>query len=251
MKDKEWELQMEEWGKHAPGLGVMEDTSRKVDMRVVGNVPSELFRDDERDGDIIYAVALCGINPDARVWQRRDGAWWSAWCSDVRALQLGSNCDVLIASDRIRQGEYWAYWRPEPAIPETVDRQSPQTPMPPYSATVKPFKSPDEGLKYDDGKLQYSLFPSNVLAEIVKVLTYGARKYAPENWRKVANGNQRYLDALYRHVEAWRAGEWLDPESKLPHLAHAACCVIFLLGINLTNSAEAPDLQSRMRSAIQ
>ena len=31
-----------------------------------------------------------------------------------------------------------------------------------------------------------------------------------------------------RHLIAWRKGELIDPESKLPHLAHAGCNLIFL-----------------------
>ena len=30
-------------------------------------------------------------------------------------------------------------------------------------------------------------------------------------------------------------GEQLDPESKLPHLAHAVCCLLFILWFEETN----------------
>src|SRR5690606_41413427 len=66
-------------------------------------------------------------------------------------------------------------------------------------------------------------------SEIVDVLTYGARKYAPDNWRHVANPQQRYYAAAMRHIVAWVMGEKLDPESGKPHLAHAAGCLLFLL----------------------
>ena len=32
-----------------------------------------------------------------------------------------------------------------------------------------------------------------------------------------------------RHLVAWRMGEWIDPESKLPHLAHVTWNGIALL----------------------
>lgn len=85
------------------------------------------------------------------------------------------------------------------------------------------------GVKYDGGKLRYSLIPPRALASIVAVLTFGALKYAPNNWMHVPNAYERYLDALMRHIEAYRSGEQLDPESGIHHLAHAGCCLLFLL----------------------
>ena len=85
------------------------------------------------------------------------------------------------------------------------------------------------GMKHDAGKLRYDLMPTNSLRQIVEVLTHGAEKYGDENWRKVKNMDARYYAALMRHVEAWRSGEVVDKESGKHHLAHAACCLIFLL----------------------
>lgn len=86
-----------------------------------------------------------------------------------------------------------------------------------------------EGVKHDGDKLRFSLVPWKALAAIVEVLEFGARKYAPGNWRKVPDAHQRYIDAALRHLIARADGEVLDPESKLPHLAHAGCCVLFAL----------------------
>lgn len=85
-----------------------------------------------------------------------------------------------------------------------------------------------EGRKDDQGKRRYGLIPHGALGALADVLTFGAKKYAPENWRKVANWRERYYDATIRHLEAWRAGEYLDPETGLPHLAHALACLVFL-----------------------
>ena len=35
--------------------------------------------------------------------------------------------------------------------------------------------------------------------------------------------------ACHRHLQAWWSGERLDKESGLPHLAHAVCCLLFLM----------------------
>lgn len=84
------------------------------------------------------------------------------------------------------------------------------------------------GLKYDTGKLQYSLIPAETLQALAEVLSFGARKYAPNNWQLVQDGERRYLDALYRHLQAYRLGEDVDPESGLHHLSHALTNVAFL-----------------------
>jgi hypothetical protein len=84
------------------------------------------------------------------------------------------------------------------------------------------------GLKLDSAKPRWTLLPWDVLADVVAVLEHGARKYAPNNWKHV-QPKERYADAALRHLTAWLRGERIDPESKLPHLAHAICSLMFLL----------------------
>jgi hypothetical protein len=89
-----------------------------------------------------------------------------------------------------------------------------------------------KGKKYDTGKPRWNLLPWVQVAEVVQVITYGAAKYADENWKKVVSapgGKARYTAACIRHLYAWMRGEWLDKESKLPHLAHAVCCLLFCM----------------------
>lgn len=85
-----------------------------------------------------------------------------------------------------------------------------------------------KGMKFDSGKLRYSLVPPETTRALAQVLTFGAQKYAPNNWQLVEDGETRYLDALYRHLEAYRLGEEIDQESGLPHLSHALTNVAFL-----------------------
>lgn len=84
-----------------------------------------------------------------------------------------------------------------------------------------------EFLKFDAGKLRYSLIPPSATKALAEVLTYGAKKYKPNNWQEV-DDTSRYVDALYRHLEAWRNGEKLDNESGFSHLAHAMTNIAFL-----------------------
>lgn len=92
-----------------------------------------------------------------------------------------------------------------------------------------------EGMKFDTGKLQYSLIPPETLSALASVLTYGVQKYAPNNWQLVEHGETRYMDALFRHLEAFRAGETHDPESGLHHLSHVLTNVAFLHYLHTTN----------------
>jgi hypothetical protein len=85
------------------------------------------------------------------------------------------------------------------------------------------------GVKHDIGKLRWDLLPTSAVEKIVAVLTFGAAKYGANNWQALDEFEPRYYAALQRHLAAWRRGERIDPESDLPHLAHAACCLVFLL----------------------
>lgn len=81
------------------------------------------------------------------------------------------------------------------------------------------------GAKLDAGKNRLGLVLhgfSTALLEVGRVGTYGAGKYTDNGWRTVPNGEERYTDALYRHLLAEAAGETHDPETEVLHAAHAA-----------------------------
>lgn len=88
--------------------------------------------------------------------------------------------------------------------------------------------SDEKGRKDDNGKTQYHLLNWKHVEDDAKVLAFGARKYAPDNWKLVENPVERYRDALIRHLTAYMAGEEIDPESGLPHLAHVRVNASFL-----------------------
>ena len=97
----------------------------------------------------------------------------------------------------------------------------------------------NHGNKHDDRKLDYSLMPWKPLDEVVKVLMFGAIKYGRHNWKLVSDAKRRYLSAAYRHINAHAEGIANDEESNLNHLAHAICCLIFILWIDLTTNDKA------------
>lgn len=84
----------------------------------------------------------------------------------------------------------------------------------------------------------HKLHPSYILSHmpqafeaVIDVAEYGAAKYSPNGWKEVPQGQERYKEALLRHVLAYAAGEVHDTESKRQHLAHAAwnCLAIMQL----------------------
>lgn len=85
-----------------------------------------------------------------------------------------------------------------------------------------------QGIKHDHEKPRMDLLPYKPLAEIAKVLGFGAKKYSAHNWRAGFEWN-RLSGAAMRHLHAWNEGEDIDPETGLSHLAHASCCLLFLL----------------------
>lgn len=96
------------------------------------------------------------------------------------------------------------------------------------------------GRKYDSGKPEFSLLPPWALESVAKVLTFGAEKYDIDNWKHVSNGEYRYRNAALRHINDYVKGEKTDPESGCNHLAHAICCLMFILDADESGKPLAP-----------
>lgn len=90
-----------------------------------------------------------------------------------------------------------------------------------------------EGLKLDADKPRMDLLPFEALEEVAKVLTFGAKKYADNNWQKVDCAESRYTAALLRHLVAVQRGDKVDAESGLSHAAHMATNALFILWFEL------------------
>jgi hypothetical protein len=97
-------------------------------------------------------------------------------------------------------------------------------------------------VKHDQNKLPMHLLSTEALEQIAAVLQFGAQKYESHNWRKGFVWS-RPLSAALRHILAFNNGEDRDPESNLSHLAHAACCIMFLLEFEKTR----PELDDRYK----
>jgi hypothetical protein len=85
------------------------------------------------------------------------------------------------------------------------------------------------GRKDDLGKLRWDLLPIEQIEQVVAVLTHGAIKYGDYNWEMVSNPGPRYYAAAMRHIVDWRKNKIKDSDSGIAHLAHAICCLLFLM----------------------
>jgi len=95
--------------------------------------------------------------------------------------------------------------------------------------------------KATEGKLRHDLLPFAGLDAVTRVLMFGSAKYSDFGWRKnfepatddLLEGSERgtrvFLAAALRHLFARLRGETCDPESGEDHLAHVACCCLFIL----------------------
>lgn len=114
----------------------------------------------------------------------------------------------------------------------------------------------DKGLRYNQGKRQWSLFSFKPFEPMIEVLEYGAHKYSifedkdgkfilgkdisvadskslklissgRDNWKKGFDENELW-DSFYRHLIEINAGEEFDKESGLQHLGHLMCNIMFI-----------------------
>jgi len=84
------------------------------------------------------------------------------------------------------------------------------------------------GIKDVDGKVMMHLLCPGHLVDMARVRQFGTEKYqSPWGWTEGDTWSNFY-DAAIRHLFAWVAGEDNDPESGLPHIAHAAVSLMFI-----------------------
>src|SRR3990167_6604477 len=78
-------------------------------------------------------------------------------------------------------------------------------------------------------KLPLHLWPETATALGCLGMLDGALKYGRANFLAIGVRASIYVDACRRHVNKWFEGEDLDPDSGLPHLAHALACLAILV----------------------
>jgi len=92
------------------------------------------------------------------------------------------------------------------------------------------------GTKMDGDKPQYGLLPPDSLRAVAEVMTSGAKKYSANNWVNLEIS--RVLDALERHINAFKAGEEFAEDSGQHHLAHAIANTMMAYHIIMNKPAQ-------------
>lgn len=91
------------------------------------------------------------------------------------------------------------------ALDRLVDLGPPLMPAPTgYGQKGLIGTSSPNATKYDGDKLRWSLVMVSMresLLGVVAIANFGAKKYADDAWMDVPNAQQRYLDAMYRHLD--------------------------------------------------
>lgn len=94
------------------------------------------------------------------------------------------------------------------------------------------------------GKLPLHLWPETATLYGSLGLLDGALKYGRTNWRVAGVRLSIYVDACRRHLAALFEGEWVDPDSGVPHLSHALACLAIIADAHaagkLVNDAQVP-----------
>lgn len=85
--------------------------------------------------------------------------------------------------------------------------------------------SNNEMMRFNKGKVD--LTHLSWLAQYIEslIFMYGEIKYARDNWKKgkptLGETMLNLMQSTMRHISGLQRGEWLDPESKMPHAGHA------------------------------
>lgn len=84
----------------------------------------------------------------------------------------------------------------------------------------------DKAIRYNKGKRKWSLVHYKSLEPMIEVLEFGAKKYAPDNWKKGLD-KKEILESMQRHLAALMDGEKTDAESRISHMGHIMCNAMF------------------------
>lgn len=90
--------------------------------------------------------------------------------------------------------------------------------------------------KFDDGKVEFDKVPPYPLWETIKVFNQGGNngKYPARSWEKGMSWG-KIFSALMRHAWKFWAGQSIDPDDNVHHLAHCIWCCMVLMEYEKTH----------------
>ncbi len=141
---------------------------------------------------------------------------------DKRTMQeVPVNSEALVALEKVQMNQMWpaqAGVYPNPSV----------VVAPEFTKRLQQLDA-KQAVKFDDGKVDWTLVPFEALEGMVQVLQFGAKKYAAWNWTEGGGFKwTRLVGSCLRHLFAWARGQDNDPESGLSHIYHAQCNLLFL-----------------------
>lgn len=141
-------------------------------------------------------------------------------------------------------GKAECVYRPDPFnnLPNPKNAWADEYPIKPLPDSPKVNLTPEQEKKIKEmmaagdaargnvGKPRWSLLALEVFEPVVRVLMFGAKKYAA--WNFTSGKGLSWTETgecMQRHLNAWLRGEDNDPESGESHLGHIGCNLMFLL----------------------
>lgn len=115
---------------------------------------------------------------------------------------------------------------PEAELKQIIDRVPVESVAPSSDGTIQPGFAP----KFDATKVRVDLLPIVPMMQVANVFGFGAKKYFANSYRQGETvAWSRTYGSILRHLFAFWQGEDTDPESGLPHLAHAGTQLFILM----------------------
>jgi len=100
----------------------------------------------------------------------------------------------------------------------------------------------EKAMRFNDGKVDWSQMHYESMEPMIRVLEFGARKYAKKNWMKDMPITD-ILNSMQRHLAALMDGEVVDAESGIAHMGHVQCNAMFYNYHYLKQNNEWPKLE--------
>jgi hypothetical protein len=92
---------------------------------------------------------------------------------------------------------------------------------------MEDYNEGGQALRFNKGKAHWSLVDFKSLEPMVEVLEFGAKKYAPNNWKKGMPVSE-VVESMLRHTFSLLSGESHDKESLIHHIGHIQCNAMFI-----------------------
>lgn len=84
----------------------------------------------------------------------------------------------------------------------------------------------------------WSVMPRWVMLQVGRVMSVGAAKYSPFNYRESRISASTYQDAMERHLQLWFDGEDNDDETGVSHLASVIASCALLMDAQATGKMD-------------